>query len=368
MIELPGQPWFWGAVGTRGTLPTQVLTDSNPYMWQFGFYMRARTRALRVAIPNWYVDIGSGVETNAGSGGTIELSLEYPIGTEHQFTFNRSTTIASADGATVWTDALPVYVPFGALARLRCRRSGHTALVYNDNPLRSTAIGDQLEQTATNKVMTGTITDNTFGVLMGPAAIIGYTCDPSLGIAGDSRQVGLTEATADASGDCGELSRAFGWALPYINMAVSGETGSSFAANSVKRRAILKYCTAIALCHGANDLGTAAAYEAQLLANAALFRPKRVFATTISPGVGGSERTPFNQWLRAGQNGIAGVFDVTAQMVTVPPDGTTWKGGYVDGDGVHETSTGNSALVRAFPAGMLHLAGAANHMPRIFVP
>jgi hypothetical protein len=94
-------------------------------------------------------------------------------------------------------------------------------------------------------------------------------------------------------------------------------------------------------------------------------RPRRVYTPTLPPGLGTTERVTLNTYYRGAPLESAGTPEVADVMETARNSGT-WKAGY-DSDGIHESTTGNLALVNVVPAGMF-TPGGVGHMPRIVMP
>lgn len=365
------RPTFIGQVATRCYCPATI--DANALTWMARTFHFLRSfggvTAIKVAFPNWYVvnNASSGPETGSGGTSTIKAGLEYPAGTFRQFLFGGATSKTVVTKATLWTDWLPVGIPDGAKFFIRHQRANPTAVVFNDDTFGShvdVAQGDAVEQTSTDKTISGTVTDGGNGIAMYPAAIIARTSSGSIFLPGDSRIAGLTDTTVGTSGDQGEIARTIGPKFAYINCGVAGTsitdwvTGTALSSGAALRKALSQYCTTVIGNYGINDItfdGTSSAtMQARVASLAAIFAPKPYYHCTLPPittgawtnpagsdqtlGTNNTVRAAFNTALRAMSiPGVAGFNEIASIMES----GSTgkWNAPGFTTDGIHETTT-----------------------------
>lgn len=319
---------------------------------------------LKIALPNFAA--GGGSEVLTGGVLTAEVSVEYPVGEARaQCTFGGSTIgTAGADQPLLWSDcALATPIPDGALFFVYVSESNSVRLPYNGPGLGGYPYaggGDAIEQTNVDKTSNGTVADQKIGIGLWPVAIWGLTSARTIGVLGDSRQVGVTDLDGDATGNLGEVQRALGQQYAIQNVAASGEQAAQFLDASAIRRSLLAPTTTIIDALGINDVGRNGGYgsewiKAKKAAVRDLFPQDDYWSVTLppesdgdfnvvggqKPTAGNSVRLELNTWIRALGGGIySGFLDPCA--VVEEGDTGTWKVPGFTFDGVHETSAANT--------------------------
>jgi hypothetical protein len=363
---------FMGQVATRSFIPSS-LGDTNTYMSRTLHYARDTITTIKIAIPNWLVLDNAGAgggETASGGTTTVLASVEYPSGSFWPLYFSGSRTGTIASGGTLWTDLANVFIPNGALFFIRMSLVNTVGIPYTDSVTGvhiTVSSGEALQQTATDLTTSGTVTDGFSGTLsMFPVAIVGRTTRPSICIIGDSRQTGLGDATPDATGDQGEIGRAFGPNYAYMSLAMSSERASQWATGSTQRALLAPYCTTIIGDLGINDTvfdgNAAATVEGNIKAIAAQFKPRRCYWTTFPPvttgvwtnpagtdqTVNGNDaiRTAVNDWTRAINPPLDAMIEV-ADTMEISRNSGKWHAPSFTTDGIHETTLANNKLLFA---------------------
>lgn len=331
---------------------------------------------LQVAWPNYY-----GVsETGTGAPITITASLKTTDGAvlgQFKFGGTATGTIASKDDLTSDRLKLPSTVLAGTDRVLSFHWSGANGVPCITGAGRmSTARGDKIEQTATDKTMGGTVVDGGLNLGMFPVRIIGKNSGKTIVLAGDSKVHGVLDVM-DTTGNVGELERSFAPSVACINIAVSGDTANNFANNAysirARRMACASYGTHIVSNFATNDIAIPRT-AAQLITdhqkmNTTFWPGKPYYLLTCTPhtagtytAVNGSDQTvdsndaarlTFNTTVRAGASGFTGFYDTTP-VACLAGNNAKWNAdgtpGKYTADGIHETAYCNTQYNFPVPA------------------
>lgn len=233
---------------------------------------------VQVIWPNWSVSSGS--EANLDSASSLELSIEYPADTYTRITFQGVNVGIAAIGVPFFaSDFVFCNIPEGAMFWVRARFT-LTGATTNGMPTCtgvlpnwSTGVGNAYEgiilsatTAGTNLVMTkgsGGSSGNNDGFSTNfsnsgrPAAILQFTTNPSVFLAGDSIFASVGD-NADPQFATGWGARAIGGKYGWINSAVSGEALSQVYnnANYVNRAKLSTFCSHILCNYGTNDIAS----------------------------------------------------------------------------------------------------------------
>lgn len=358
---------YLGQVATRCLIPTRLDTADTYSLKQRWHRLQDDVTALAVVFPNFWVDASDGGREKCPGTMTKTAALQKADGTVTRLTFGGSNT-GSFTGPLGRSDLVAFS---GRRGDWFCVREWE----HNPGGIAFTAYGgagsgdfnspsgrDAFYLTSDPGAAPdfsggGVIPDQHPGLGAGCAAILAYTNRPSVFLPGDSRQMGWTD-TNDASGDLGEVARAVGPSMAYINAGVDSNGLDHFIANHDVQLQLAQFCSHVVIEGGAANFATDTATlirDRDTVMD--LMAGRIVYETTLSPktmsGDGFVTQTPsttwaeFNALVRAGRPGVSGVFD-TAR--TMSPDDIRWRPGYT-GDGVHALQAGNlAAAVEWHPA------------------
>jgi hypothetical protein len=349
-----------GLLATRCYSPWLFSTGNKQTMSRSAHYARDAITALRIVIPNWYVDTSNngGTYTELGSGGniTVTASVEYPAGTFTQILFGASASGTIATLKNGVSDSLAVTIPNGALFWIRIFYTSAVGVIYGTKG--SAALGDVASFAAsglTDQTMSGTVSGSA-GFSYPPLAIIGTTSKKSAVFIGTSLTEG-DQDTNESSGDLGVVARSIGPYAGYINMGVPGDSMVKFVLANTRRVAITKaLATDVWVEHGIND---SASNEATKEANVATiwgyFPTRRVRALTVSPNTtgawtlaDGSDQTvsvdysTFNAFLKTAPSPLYAVNDIVP--IVALSSLTKWKAPSYTSDGLHQLQKANLAI------------------------
>jgi len=345
---------------TRCVYPNTLGTSTATFATARQHTIRGAITRMKVRIRNAYAD-QTGEHLTGGTLTVGGISIEYQ-GTFHRFTFSGSNSVVVSDGTQIDSDELAISLPDGASVISHRQLTHSTGIPYNDTdrPLVDAALGDRVEMTATDKVMSGGEA-NSFNFSFGGLALMGDTNALSIAAYGDSRTAGYSETTNDASGNTGEICRAIGGYAAYIQLGFPAETLSSFRDSHAGRIAFADCCNQHLIAYGVNDTvnygATAADTITALQTVTALLPSGKVWAITLPPWTTGSwgsdttqtvtanesKRTGYNDTLRAGVSGVRTI-ELADQAETARNSGK-WKFPNWTTDGIHETSYANEQYV-----------------------
>lgn len=368
-------------VTTRGGLPNARTNYTLPISSINPFFIRSDGSALRVMWTN--VGILSGVKTT--SGGTVtfhKAEFEYPIGTFTPITFNGGSPTLTTGAEITVSDPLAITVSKGnPRGNIWTARTHSVAMFHGSsspymNPVLGESVALNTNYAVSGRGFAGTIAGEYW---LGPARIMGMTRDRNdiCSIADSlSYGAGETQATQDATGDCGTIARAFGSNYSYFRLGGPGMSAEQFTGDvAAHMLAVYNYAPASwnIVGMGTNDrriLGrTALQIEASVSAIPGQFPVGTKFAlATIPPDADTTDgyttligQTPldggvfdaFNAWARAVPAGFAlGCKDFASFL----EQGTTGKwqvtgspgiAAYAS-DAVHPTALGNERLRNRF--------------------
>lgn len=379
---------YLGPVATRtGQLPTSKgSTGNNQMMVRTFHFARDNISALRIILPNFFVDTfnvqgGGNIEQGSGAAAAVTASIEYPAGTFTKVLFSASASGTIANNSILTSDQVSVTIPNGAMFWVRWWGNfpGANGIPYANNTPTFAANGDAMTfgATVTDQTMGGTVANTSANRIVFPCAILGMTTRPSFLFIHDSKGFGQND-TAEYSGDIGQLARSIGPNYAYLAACAPGDTLASLATavGSTNRRALWAYGTHVILGAGVNDLrvGTATAtcltnqqtiISAAVTAAGGSVRP--LWTLTITPvststdswvtpvppavsGGTGNQTTnannaninTFNDAQRAGVAGAAGFIEISDVQSTYRNSGI-WSvpsGLAISVDGLHENQRG----------------------------
>lgn len=358
-------------IGQRSA-PLTDAASNVPYMCRIFETATETITSIGVDFANWIVNGGAEVALT-GTLSVLGASVEYPAGTFTALTFGGSTSASCASGGDILGDIVPCQtIPAGAKYFIRwlwqsTTQVGYIAQFNGSNPY--VAGGDAIEQTATNKVLSGTVNDSGTGAGMYPTVIKTITAKQVPAIIGDSREAG-TNVVSDATGIVGSVSQGIASYTAYLKLAVGGETAAGYLANSTRRLALQQAYTDFTIsAYGINDIyglsHTAAALAASQQSLAARTPGKRFYVTTLAPvtGTNDSWQTLLNQTLGAhnadveaynplvlaGLGGaITGTLDIRAAFESGLTSGKWLVNGAANAytsDGTHPQRLANSGVV-----------------------
>ncbi len=360
-------PKYMGPVASRTWIGSQ-LGGTLPYMVRTTQKIRAPggVDAIKMGFANFSVVTG---ETMSGGVLTVKASLDL-ASVRTQVLFGGSPTgVADAATPILWSDLMPWVAADGAAFQALFHQQNTVKIPYMGPGLGGMpyiAGGDAIEQTATDKTMSGTITDGGIGIGMWPCAIWGYRSGRCVGLLCDSRGVGATD-TPDASGNLGEIQRSIEPLYAIQPIGRSGESMTGFLGSSTIRRTLLAPCTTIIDALGINDIGIVGAidqatFESRKTSLRSSFAQTDYWGVTMPPftsgawtladrsdqtvTAGNAVRTTANTWLRALAGGLlTGVLD---PAITAETAGK-WNAPGWTGDGAHElagdVTKGNKSYV-----------------------
>jgi hypothetical protein len=185
-----------------------------------------------------------------------------------------------ADGATVFTDALPISIPNGSLFKLHQFIVPSTNILFcsNNNSIPNTVLGEGVNNANVDQTATGTVVDPTKAFLIPTPIILARTNKPSIAALGSSRMSGVGDASRATANDSG-YARMFGPSFAYLNYGVGGDSTQAVATgangqNSLRRFALAKYCSHLWIDPGLNDLISFGRTGAQVLSDIAILSAK----------------------------------------------------------------------------------------------
>lgn len=378
---------YLGQVATRCGLYDGGFSAGN---------VQAMTRSAHIATepltqvqimwPNW--NVSSGAESNLDSATSLELSIEYPADTYKRITFQGVNVATAAIGVPFYvSDFVFCNIPEGAMFWIRARFT-LTGATTNGMPTCTgvlpnwgTGVGNAYEgiilsatTSGTNLVMTKGSGGNSgnsdgfntnFSNSARPAAILQFTNQPSVFLAGDSIFASVGDA-ADSQFATGWGARAVGNKYGWINAGVSGEALAQIYnnANYTKRATLSTFCSHVISNYGTNDFPTAATTTltryGTFLTNYFAGKPvlistllprttsSDVFATEVNQTVTANEaiRLAFNDGIRLGQvlGRRDGILDVD-QIASSAYSSGKWKvfgtsANKMTSDGTHPSQLG----------------------------
>lgn len=389
---------YVGQVATRCQFPDTFFAGNTTWMSSSAHFLRDNVTAVKIAFANSYT--AGTAETATGAVTTIKGGIYNAAGVARSLKWSGSTTGTIPNGGILWSDWVQIDGKAGDKISVRNSQANTSGVVYNTNSdtgadangtfnCQNAALGDANENTATDKTISGTITDAAAGFWIGPCAIVGMTNKPTFGIIGDSVAAGIKD-TQDSSGDIGSIARSIGPLFGYMNFGKSGDKASTFAtaANSTQRRLVLLYCSHIICALGLNDIlasgDAAATVEGNVQTIAKMFWPKPVYHTTLTPVSTGtftssgaqttdasnSRRVTFNQWARAGVPEMTGMLDINTAVENSLDDGKWVSPGGVaqTPDGIHTNQTGSLRIVSQGVIDNNRFnfnSGAISYLPRV---
>jgi lysophospholipase L1-like esterase len=356
---------------------TSMMTRS----WQRAY---VPVSAIKIAIPNWYVNTTTGGEVGFGGVLTATASVEYPKGTFTRITFGGGQTSGTtADFTTLWSDLTPLgfTIPANAYFRIAIYMANPVGLANMNYAFASDrGRGDEFAYNGADHTMDATVQGSGTTSAYYPAAVLAMSDRPVWFVIGDSLAAGINETITDPSGGRGFVGRALAKLGPYLNYGVPGDYAQWFVAGHARRLELLQAAgvTAGFDLYGSNDIYNGRT-SAQLTADRATIRGylpsiniydgtvtprtasndnwKTAANQTISNTTTNTQRVTFNTGVRAGLAGSPGYVDIAGGVETSTSDefGPVQDGGVLiprllrkaDGtapDGVHLGTEGYRSL------------------------
>lgn len=326
---------YLGQVGCRSVVADSINTGLFYSIQRRADFLRDDVTSLQAVMGNFYV-LTNG-DTLPGASRTIQLWLEYPLGTYTAVTFNGAVQGVMADGqARMVSDPISVIPPKGAQFWWHTWQNSSGGIIFTAGVTAYSGLGDAgtvgggVSTPAVLPAGQGTAGGNPYG----PYAVIAPTRRPSILLNHDSRGqgVGLTSNTVPYSGEIAPfLAPYFG----FINFARGSLTAQGTAGTGfVKRAEYYIYVSHCVLGVATNDISGTAATAATVLgyrqtiraAGNAINPNLKWFETTLMPKTTSSDswatlpaqtvdsnnaqRILFNDAVRSSQPGVAGYFDM----------------------------------------------------------
>lgn len=339
---------YSGISATRAAVNQGSLDTTNKQlMTRSGHFARSTITSIKIIASNFYVDLGTQLETGSGATATVTASVEYPAGVCTQLLFSASASGSISDGSTLESDVVNVSIPSGAQFWIRQFWTSTGGTIYSGFPPGgdATNMGDSLRVAVSGltdqTVSCGTVTKNVNDSLHWPLAIISRITAPSVCIIGDSIAAG-TGDDYSASGDLGSVARSIGSSFGYTNLAIPSSRADEFVSSHTQMVKVLPFCTAGIIEYGTNDLSSGhsvAQLESDLTTIYGYFSVgSQIFQTTILPRpstsngcttLGGqtlptweANRLTFNDALKGGSFGpVSGQFDLSSAVETAVDSG-----------------------------------------------
>jgi hypothetical protein len=367
---------YLGLIATHTETPMTTSAAISWWMNRSAHIARQNipVNGMRVVWGNYYVSVTNGTENGPGGTSTYKAAVEYPAGTITPCTFGGNATVGVTGTNDAITDPCGPAVPYGAqfFVRLLYTNTAGTAIYSTGgtgrwpNPGNGAVFGTGTPQ---DLVASGAVPVSSTAEFL-PAAIVGYTSNPSVCLTGDSRTYARAD-TPDFTGATGSLARVIGKVYAYTMMAVEQTTGAQALANYANRSRIIRYCSHVVDAYGINDLnlGVTAANLAITRASLATLWGKPVIGTTLAPKTTSTDSwattanqsvaidpSAFNALVRAGINGEIGYFDLDAAVdplginkwpVSFVPGATSGSAGFSTADGIHASPAGIQMEVRS---------------------
>lgn len=344
------------------TMNDKLSFGASSQMESGSFHIaRSKITAMSVAVPTWWVVHGTGLESGIGGTATVNLNIEYPVGTvAGTFAWSGQTTATLPDNSNNLSDLLTgLNIPKGATFGLHLFwQSANGFVLRNGNDVSSPVIynqsrdavhGEKYRQAASGLTMAATISAipssdaNVGQVGWRPVAIVGPTVEPSVFLLGDSRSEGFHDQYDDGSFDIG-YARAFGTNFGIINASKFARTTGQYISSHARQNELAAFCSHIAFGLGFNDISSAGASLTTFYANQqtimGYFPGTPFFCLTLPPGATSTDsfltsgnqtqltKVPnmqsYNAALRAGTiAGVTGYFDFA--RVADPADAGIWN-------------------------------------------
>lgn len=329
-------------VGNRCFLPGNYSATLTMMArtWQMSY---VPLTAIKIAIPNWYVDTATGGEIGFGGTLTATASVEYPAGTFTRITFNNGgNSGTTATLTTLFSDLTPLGFTIPAFAKFRIAiyMSNPTGLANHNYAFAcDRGRGDEFAYNGSDQTMTSTVQGSGTTSSYYPAAVMGLSDRNVWCCIGDSLTAGINETITDPSGGRGFAGRALIKVGPHLNYGVPGDYAQWFVAGHARRVELIQQAgvTSMLNLYGSNDIYNGRT-SAQLLADKATIRGYfpgiNVFDCTVTPRTTSTDswktaanqtisntttntqRTTFNNAVRAGVSGSPGYVDIADRVET----------------------------------------------------
>jgi len=179
-------------VATRTYTPNVQDDTTTQAMSRTGHFMRTSVTSLQIEVGNYKYQ--GGISFVNGSA-TITASIEYPLGTCTQVTFNSSTTASVVNNGFALSDPISLSIPAGARFWVRQFYQNSLGTISTQSVTNISNMGDALDKAASGlsdqTVSCTTVTDSGSGSIYTPVAIIANAPNSHAGcVYGDSLSVG----------------------------------------------------------------------------------------------------------------------------------------------------------------------------------
>lgn len=366
-------PSYVGPVATRTRSPMATLADVRQVMSRTFHYARDDLVGVQVILGNWFADVAGadGAEVGTGAPAMIRAAVEYPEGHITPLTFAGAETGVAPDGSQLLSDRGAVVIPVGARFWIRWWGDFPGRRGVPVNPVTPTYApgGDGFEFGPSCRDRSHSVEpvrQQAATLACGPLAILGETRRPSFWLGADSRCYGQGDI-GDLAGDTGELARSLGCGYAYINAGIPAQRMANLvdSSRSANQRALMALGSHGIIQAGINDLAMGHHSGRRLLEHLQTFitvwgEARPLYACTLSPlsrstegwktrdgqspAPGYGEIQLYNDALRAGISGLAGVIDLAAE--TSDPGGV-WRAlpeGALTADGIHPNPRGYAVI------------------------
>ena len=367
-------------IASRINIPTVQLAAASYRQLQCASWHTAMDdiSTMTLIFPGFFLKnpiANSGISEVVNAGNTtLNVSVEYPIGTFTRVTFGGgSSTGTIPSGTNLTSDALAMSIPRGKRFRIRVFQqtaSGSLAATLSNTSAYGEACDIQLSG-LTDNTMGGTINNTLQNFTYQPCAILGMTSRMTWALFGDSRAAGAADTVSDQYLLMGEIERVLGLRWAVLNLANSGEKATDAANGKAARRiALAKACNIKAVWseYGINDL-VGLRNTGQIVADLSALKVQMgvslpFWASTVAPvssstdswattgnqtaATWDAERIAYNTAIRTGMGGVIdGYAEVSDSMETARGSGI-WKAPGYTTDGTHGLKFANEIAQQSF--------------------
>lgn len=377
-----GFPTAMGQLATRSRINTNVVANPGAWMCRTSCQtVGAINGTAQLGFCNWYADIGG--EHPSGNAIGITAGIEYPAGTFTPITYSGIAQGSAPDNTTLLSDPFALNIPANTQFWRRYFLTPSTRICFQNGLSQGVqpwfAGGDAWHFPGTDQTLGGVVTDSGSGSSIWGTFLVGMTNQRNAFYFGDSRCVGVFDATQSAPGYSGCIERPLGAQAPFFNMATPGDTTITFLGSHALRLAIAQaYSNTGVIEWGINEARAGIAVATQINnynAVAALLTGKQLFGSTVDTNTNGAwtlangadqipiasvvaTRPGYNAAWRATPGGLIvgyrSYFELANQScLGGPPDNGLWNAnGAVNtftGDGLHQKTAQNVLYVLNYP-------------------
>jgi len=364
-------PQYEGFVATNGLLPTDYLSNTQ-MMSRSSHFSTQKINAIKIVVPNWYMNTSTYVETGTGSTASVTAAVEYPSGTYTRITFNGINTASIPSGGTVTSDYVNIAIPQNTQFWIRMYVTNSGGIVYQGySPTTALGGGSNIGNSGISDLTTTAGSISSSNSNFSPFAIIGYTNNPSILIIGDSRCQGAQDTVTDSTGNYGDITKSFGFNYGYVKDCQGGYPLSKYVASNTEQLKLYKYASHIINAFGYNDIWKNLASVSLIskfsnnLADIAHGMNKKFYNITIGPDTDSTDnwatlvnqtvhnssnntnRLAYNVLVRTAALTQDGYFDISSVNESSLNSGLWQVNGssqWATIDGIHESSQGNQNI------------------------